>query len=909
MISNTICNDIQRKIIESEGLLDSHHFSLTQQAEIREHLADCQGCKSLLDEERRLTELLNADRGKSISVSKTTSTRRESRWATSVTAIGAAIMLMACGAFITHAWYASSNALVSVDNPVRGDSFGLMISRPAFTDVNFTTETSCLRDSNHIELSAGSAATIKLNGAGTIDAVGPAIFGVDRVSEQWKLTLLAGQLKVVVNPDSQIDIAGTQGNEQLGPGVHLINFGGKRFIVTGSDRDDPQEQEDELAEKLERGLSVFQANSNATEEDQKAAAKTLSDVFNDRDATAAQRMSAGMYGVAALSNTGQFEKVIEMGTRWEQEFGSELGEVVAATLIKANFALGKTDEAKRRATLFMETFPESSFRPMVESLLDHGLEGDHAPLGTGHFQPDLKPPYVDEQKSESFINEQKSGYLVVQVGLSSENPDHQEFATVASKVQRFHDAQMIDFDGDDFQALRLQIAQHKPANVMFVIPPELLDVNFHRQIFKLAPTLDNDLFADFAWGYLTARNGDVLEEFWQRIKGLHENGMANNHWLDTGVIGGDNKSHVVENGISEWSVNAGFRGDQLYFGCIEKDPDVLKFINDHQSDFENASVIAMTGNGDPQGIWLFDGMRNMDESLHWNFDKAKVGQDPNNEMVRLKSDWFRNLQLRSPVIWSGTCHSGACYRVYVEGDIVSTFGKSDRAVVYDLPRDESLCLSLIDGGAGALLVPIAANHGLAVTLEGHFALKHGATLGETIKSTYDDVILQAGGIPKLLITREGDEPSYFGEPIMQSGGANRILIGDPALRLFKKTQIEIEDEIITPHADKKAMKVQLIWEKGYHGSAWNLFADGRGGEQRMNTRIDCTEMKSLIESAREGNLKVTAKILDAEGKSVPCTPLVELEMIGGRSFLHLQASANDKTLAHSEHRAVFDMTW
>lgn len=909
MKSDTPCQVVLQMIIDSEGCLETLPLDNTEREVLNRHLDDCADCKTLADEERELTLLLNSSNSRPVSIPENIHNGRP-RWLANVLAVCAAIMLMACGAMLMHAWNKHSVPAVTNSNPVQG-SLGSMISRPVFTDVEFTAKPRSLEDSNHIELPAGSAATITLNQAGSIDAIGPAVFGVDRVGDAWKLTLLEGQLKVVVHSESRIQLSGFRGSEELGPGTYLINFGSEQFVHTGSYSAGVQEQDEDLAEKLERGLSVFAAGANPTEQDQRDAAERLVEVFNDPNATPTQKISSGMYAVAALSNTGQFEKVIEIGTRWEQEFGTQMGEVVLSSIVKAYFSLGKMEEAKQKATQFLALYPESPYLPMVQALLGQDVEvpGNNAPLARGRYRPESQPPYVADDKSDEFVAGQADGYLVVKVGLSANNNEHQKFAAVATKVKDFHNATVLDFDGKNFNALKAEITKHKPANVMFVMPPELLDVNFHRQVFKMAPTLDNDLFADFAWGYLTARDGDALEKFWNRIKNLHENGIANKNWLETGVIGGESKSHVIDGGISSWSIDAGFRGNQLYFGCIEKDPNVIEFIDKQKTQFENAAVIAMTGNGDPQGIWLFDGMRNMDESRHWEFDKNKVGHDPENEMVRLKSDWFRKLQLQSPVIWSGTCHSGACYRVYVEGDIVSTFGKSDTAVVYDLPRDESLCLSLIDGGAGGLLVPIAANHGLAVTLESHFALKHGATLGETIKSTYDDVILQAGGIPKLLLTKEGDEPHYFSEPIMQSGGANRILIGDPALRIFDKTQFNIEEESVKVNSEKKQLQVLITWEKGYHGSAWNLFADGRGGEQRMNTRIDCTEMKSLLKGARNGSLQVEAKILNAEGKSITCAPLVEVETIGGRSYLHLQASANDRTLAHSEHRAVFNVTW
>ncbi len=905
------CQQVEKLILSAEGNLDSIRLPAQERIALDAHLKCCSQCQLLAEEEHKLTELLTCERKQSLTQPARISANRKSNWGTSLLALSAAIMLMTTGALAMNWW----NQSRSVDDPNIGSaSLGSMISRPAFTDVSFAPHSRSLASSNHIELPAGSAATLELNRAGTIQAMGPAVFEVDRIDATWKLTWLSGQLKVVVDSGAAIQLACESGVSELTAGVHLINFGTQEFVQTAeptlSAQDQDNDQED-LAEKLERGLSVFSADANASQDEQREAAKVLYEVFNDPEATHTQKMSAGLYGAAALSNTEQFEKVVEVGEKWQQIFEGPMDETVSAMLVKAHFSLGHAAEAREKAIAFMESFPESPYLPTIRGFAGQDGPGPGlAGLSTsGRHAPDQKPPYLSEEKSDEFLAEQKDGYLVVQVGLSKTDAEHQRFAAVASRAQKFHQADIIDFDGKDFGKLKGEIAKHKPSNVLFVIPPQLLDVNFHRQIFKFAPTLDNDLFVDFAWGYLTARDGATLEQFWKRIENLHQNGMANKNWLETGVIGGESKSRAVAGGIHRWSVDAGFRGDQLYFGCVEKDPNVIEFINNKKSNFENASVIAMTGNGDPQGIWLFDGMRNMDNSLHWKFDPSKVGHDPNNEMLRLKSDWFRELEMQSPIVWSGTCHSGACYRVFVEGDIVSTFGKSDTAAVYDLPADESLCLSLIDGGVGALLVPIAANHGLAVTMESHFAVKYGATLGETVKSTYNDVILQAGGVPTLLLTKKGDAPNFHGEPVMQSGGANRILIGDPALRLFEATSIAIEDETVRLDSEKHSLVVELNWKKGYHGTAWNLFADGRGGSQRMKTRIECTKMLLLVEAAKKGKLNVSVRLTDASGKEVQALADAEFETIGGRSFLHLQASANDDSFAHSSHDAIFELNW
>ena len=44
-------------------------------------------------------------------------------------------------------------------------------------------------------------------------------------------------------------------------------------------------------------------------------------------------------------------------------------------------------------------------------------------------------------------------------------------------------------------------------------------------------------------------------------------------------------------------------------------------------------------------------------------------------MPRITAEAFRALHLPSSIVWSGACHTAATHRVFVESDIVSTFGR------------------------------------------------------------------------------------------------------------------------------------------------------------------------------------------------------------------------------------------
>ena len=124
------------------------------------------------------------------------------------------------------------------------------------------------------------------------------------------------------------------------------------------------------------------------------------------------------------------------------------------------------------------------------------------------------------------------------------------------------------------------------------------------------------------------------------------------------------------------------------------------------------------------------------------------------------ADYFRKLQLQDPIVWSGVCHQGALSRVFVENDITSTFGRVEHSTLHRLPTQESISLAMIDAGATAFIVPIADNHGMSVSREVNFGLTHGASLGEVLKSTYDDVYLATRGKLKLGIQVHGQKRTH-----------------------------------------------------------------------------------------------------------------------------------------------------
>ena len=491
---------------------------------------------------------------------------------------------------------------------------------------------------------------------------------------------------------------------------------------------------------------------------------------------------------------------------------------------------------------------------------------------------------LDPRSSSTTVDEGQGGYLVVSLGLSPEDEEHARFLRVADQVAKFHRARRLDLPPEELKALEEALKELLPKNVLFVIPPELLDVNLHRRILLMSARLDEDALPDFAFGYFTHRTGAGLEKLWRRTRKLCEKGLASKAWVSAFVTSGM-KSTIWSSYVGDLEEAAGFSGPGIGFAVLESDPDCLKFVKENLGRLESASVIQLTGNGDPQGIWLFDGARNIDSTKHWPYEPERVGYDPEGAIPRIIAEQIASLTLSSPIVWSGTCHSAATCRVFVEGDIVSTFGVTDRVTVHELAPGKSLCLAILDAGAAAFLAPIAANHGFSVDLESGFALRHGASLGEAIKSTYDDVFLAAKG-ELVLDFAEPGAPQTSTEQVMQGGGANRILIGDPALSVFSPTAHPRETLKIEKRGEE-GFDVVLDWDGGFHFREWDIYGTDPH-DWRIGERVDVTRL--LPEKAR---IETQVEVCDPDGTRLDYTlTRAELESFHGRRYLHLQANAS-----------------
>ncbi len=396
------------------------------------------------------------------------------------------------------------------------------------------------------------------------------------------------------------------------------------------------------------------------------------------------------------------------------------------------------------------------------------VEWPDSPRGVAVAAPPVPPPAAKTEPKE----------YVVATHVGRGDP----YFKAAERIAAHRKAPVLEFDPSDLGPLMLEISALKPRFVCVVAKPEVIDTNFIRRFLMACAGVDSDPFPDFSYGYITGEDGAAALRFVENIIRAEKSGLPR-RFMSTFVT--THCSSEKDKGPS-WLKAAGFSTDSMGFGYEDRKA-AMDFVRTRLADLQGRGLIQMTGCGDPERIWLFSDSRNSDASKHWKYNPAKVGQNPRNEMFWIDADMVRRLNLYPAVLTTGTCHCGSPDRVFVEGDIVSTFGTSDKVEVYRIPRGRSLCLAYISAGVTAAMLPVGPNHGWRTSVEVLRMFRTGAPMGEVMKSCYDELVLAYAGAIKLgLYDSEGHDADEGINEVMRGGAANRVLYGDPAFAPFAK---------------------------------------------------------------------------------------------------------------------------
>ncbi|MHC4342917.1 MAG: hypothetical protein ACYSX0_22235 [Planctomycetota bacterium] len=411
---------------------------------------------------------------------------------------------------------------------------------------------------------------------------------------------------------------------------------------------------------------------------------------------------------------------------------------------------------------------------------------------------------------------------------------------------------------------------------VFVEPGEM-DVNLVRKLIVLSTLMDEDPFCDFAFGFFTATAPEKVKAFVQRAiradkKGVKPYSMR----LSASNISRLYPSYSFLDGVpgESWFVA---QGDIAY---AEK----------AMAEFGRAGFVHFGGCADPEGIWLFDDKRNLDRSKHWPYDPDTVGQDPEGEMPRVTAEHFRALKLDHAVVWTHACHIGSVGRIWVEGDIVSTFGRCEKVEEYRIPESRSVGIAIIESGASAYIAPLGPNFGAQSAIEQTFAAETGAPLGDVLRHAYHDVVMDTGGHPERIGIYVTGKPARWDPDgfVNYNSPHNRALYGDPLFRPFGDRRAPATVRV---ESQEDADGIDLVFrleKSGYLGRTWY---GNRGHKDPGRGRI----YEVIPLRAAPSDLAVDAsKAQNSKGESFVISNTTALvERIDGKVYLHLQLVTDD----------------
>lgn len=328
-----------------------------------------------------------------------------------------------------------------------------------------------------------------------------------------------------------------------------------------------------------------------------------------------------------------------------------------------------------------------------------------------------------------------TGYVVL-TDLAESDP----YFAAARRLQEHRSARLVRFPsgkvGESLSALR----QAHPTFVALVVRPETLDVNLAYEVLELAVRLDEDPFADFAYGFITGATAADALGLVERTIAAEAGARSRSGRL---VAFGPTSTPQADKGNAfEW-----LRGWQSK--RIEHEPG--RFPNRNLTDLAAADVIRFWGHGTPEGV---------DGGL-------------------MRSD-LGGLGIRARMVFAGPCFSAVTKRYYDESACCKPL--EARSVA----PDKSLALTFLSRGALAYFGALQEDRCISAGQEMEYALTSGEPAGMTLKHTQDRIAMaRTNGTMSFARLQAGAvAPAEEGLEAQLRLAAARILLGDPAFRPY-----------------------------------------------------------------------------------------------------------------------------
>lgn len=323
-----------------------------------------------------------------------------------------------------------------------------------------------------------------------------------------------------------------------------------------------------------------------------------------------------------------------------------------------------------------------------------------------------------------------------------------EYPTAIAAAKELHpNAGRHDFDPADLTGIERTLREKSPRYALVFIRPDELDVNFAWRWLAMAARLDGDPFPDVRTGFITGASPEAAAAFVGRIA----DAAAGRVRLPAGFT--DNL------GPPEQS----FPLALPYFNAFPRS-DFLPALADR---CRVTSIMHSKGGFPDDKLDRLNGAGLLHFGGHGHPDRIDDG---------LRAAQVPKLKLAPCVVFNGTCYTGVTGRWFEPA-------AGGRWAERTVPAADSFCLNLLANHSVGYLAALHPDHGMPVYQEMEYLAFEGASLGDTMKRTYDGIVLGAGGkLPAFEVLKDGEAmPPWTPSDFMLKGTASRVLFGDPAL--------------------------------------------------------------------------------------------------------------------------------
>ena len=479
------------------------------------------------------------------------------------------------------------------------------------------------------------------------------------------------------------------------------------------------------------------------------------------------------------------------------------------------------------------------------------------------------------------------GYLVL---LSP--GDERQFAPAAEALAEMHGGRVVEFDPARLDELLPPLRAAAPRFVVFVLPPEQIDIDLVHATLELATKVDEDLFVDFEYGFVTGRDGAAALRFVERMRAAWDREPGNRlgmmgTWEGAALPAAERQSAAAALGL---------------------DTTVRLILMSAGEEARRAATQKALGDLGGHDLLMF---------FSHGYPDQMVGCFRGRDLRA----W--NPQLGPAVLFNCACYNGAPGRWFEPG----AGGMMERP---GAGAGESVALALLDSGLVGYFAGVDPWHGPLNNKVFQYVADDGLSCGAAAKRMYDRLTLEFGGerirfgpTHERKFTGEGQENRrvqtaamiFYGDPafVPRAGRASKLISHE--LRTSdsgrREIAIRVKPQVAGAPAMLDFMLPQARWMDYHSVRSANVFKE-LGIELYYVVALpsDWADLEALeVASATSGAVKLNAGApqtmieMTPEGRTlhvrVPLGP-----MYGGNQVLQLATQGADFVLTEKAARVI-----